>query len=181
MGPSFPRAVSSPASSCLPTGLLGFPEGRTWAHSGPSLVSVDTGGLANGSKGEVPPRAGQGGRGRGGGLAKRAGTGLTPFRQAVLLTWTECAAPWHWREGTQQSSSPSPTPSGPLLTRCTGGVHRGPPRVSPSVGEFVVGGVLCPEVCGRGSGGQHWGPAPGLRGGEHRGQVPGLASGQGTS
>lgn len=92
VGPSFPRAVSSLASSCLPTGLLGFPEGRTWAHSGPSLVSVDTGGLANGSKGEVPPRAGQGGRGRGGGLAKRAGTGLTPLRQAVLLTRTVCCS-----------------------------------------------------------------------------------------
>lgn len=53
-GPSFPSAVSSPAA-CLPTGLLGFPEGRAWAPSSPSLVSVDTGGLANGSKVEVPP------------------------------------------------------------------------------------------------------------------------------
>lgn len=57
------RLQSFPAS-CLPTGLLGFPEGRAWVHSSPSLVSVDTGGLANGSKVEESSNASQGEKGR---------------------------------------------------------------------------------------------------------------------
>lgn len=84
-------------------------------------------------------------------------------------------------QGTQESSSPSPGPSGPSLTRCVGRFHQGPPGVSPSVGEFVGGGILCPGVCSGGSSRQHWGPAPGFRGGERRGQVPRLASGQDAS
>lgn len=58
-----PQLQSFPASR-LPTGLLGFPEGRAWVHSSPSLVSVDTGGLANGSKVEEPSNASQGEKGR---------------------------------------------------------------------------------------------------------------------
>lgn len=83
--------------------------------------------------------------------------------------------------GAQKSSSPSPTPFDPLLTRCVEGLYQVPPGFGSIVGEFVVGGVLCPEVCGGWSSRQHWGPAPGLRGGEHGRQVPGLALGHDTS
>lgn len=52
----FTLGVWSPNRSSS-TGLLGFPEGRAWVHSSPSLDSVDTGGLANGSKVEEPSNA----------------------------------------------------------------------------------------------------------------------------
>lgn len=54
-GPLVPQSLTIPLPHS-PTGLLGFPEGR--ACSIPSLISVDSGGLANESKAEAAPTAG---------------------------------------------------------------------------------------------------------------------------
>lgn len=104
------RAASSPAP-CLPTGLLDFPEGRAWAPSSPSLVSVDTGGLANGSKVEVPPRASQGRKRRRGGLAKKAGTGLSPFQASSPPNRDRICCPLVLERGVPRSPlAPHPHP-----------------------------------------------------------------------
>lgn len=56
--PPPPRPNSCiPGASYSPTGLLDFPMARAWAPSRLSFGSVDSRGLANGSKDEAPPRA----------------------------------------------------------------------------------------------------------------------------